>query len=223
MPSTRGKKSSTCCVGRDPPSPDGPPPRPATSAVRCERRVSKDHVPSWTAADRAQLQAIFENTTTSLSEVRRQQKSNDKGKLVAMLEGDKSETDTEVKFEEIQTKKSSSTLKAVAQRLKKRLSKGSELSERHSRSSVGTSEEEIERRAELRRIRERRIREELSNEGVYDEDAKSVSSMAGAHTSSDKRDSHMWIPGDYIPSPALTRPTLPYPALPVSHISPTDK
>jgi hypothetical protein len=140
-----------------------------------------------------------------------------------MLEGDKSETDTEVKLQEIQTKKSSSTLKAVAQRLKVRLSKDSALSKRHSRSSVGTSEEEIERRAELRRIRERRIREELSNERVYDDDAKSISSRAGAHTPSDKRGSRMWFPGDYIPLPALMPPALPYPTLLLPHISPLDK
>jgi hypothetical protein len=145
------------------------------------------------------------------------------GKLRVTLEGDKSDTDNEFNFEAIKTKKSSSTLKAVTQLLKKRLSRDSALSKRHSRSSVGTSEEEIERRAELRRIRERRIREELSNEGIYDDDAKSVSSMAAVHTPSVKKGQPLRVPGNYISLPALRTPALLYPALPFTHLSPLDK
>jgi hypothetical protein len=169
-------KSSSCCIGRDPPSPDGLAPRPADSLASSGRRVSKEHIPSWTTADAAQIRAIFEeDTITPLPEEGPQVKPHKgKGKLVAILEGDRSDSDAETKFVEIKSKKSSSTLKSVTKRLKKHLSRDSALSKRHSRSSVGTSDEEIERRAELRRIRERRIREELSNGGVYDNDAKSV-------------------------------------------------
>jgi hypothetical protein len=146
-----------------------------------------------------------------------------KGKLAAILEGDKSDSDIEMKSMKITDKKSSNTLKSVTKRLKKRLSRDSALSKRHSRSSVGTSEEEIDRRAELRRIRERRIREELSNEGVYDDDAKSISSLVCGQTTSDRKSPRSWVPGDYIPLPALTPPDLPYPAIPLPYLSPLDK
>ena len=145
-----------------------------------------------------------------------------KGKLAAILEADKSDSDNQANIV-IKSKKSSSTLKSVTQRLRKHLSKDSALSKRLSRSSVGTSEEEVERRAELRRIRERRIREELSNEGVYDDDAKSVPSMAGAHTPSDREFSGSWFPGEYMPLPSLPPPGLPYPAIPLPQLSPLDK
>ena len=48
---------------------------------------------------------------------------------------------------------------------------------------IGSSEEEVERRAELRRIRHKRIQEELSNESAYDEDAKSLTSVGDPKTS----------------------------------------
>jgi hypothetical protein len=224
MPSPVIKRSSGCCLSRDPPSPDGLAPRPAISAASSTRRPSKDHIPSWTTIDAAQLQAIFEeDAVVPLAEDSPEVKSKAKGKLVSILEGDKSETDTELKSEEIKAKKSSSTLKAVTQRLKKRLSRDSALSKRHSRSSVGTSEEEIERRAELRRIRERRIQEELSNERIYDDDAKSVSFMAGVHAPSNKKSPPLWIPGDYIPLPSLATPALLYPELSFPHLSPLDR
>jgi hypothetical protein len=218
-------KSSSCCIGRDPPSPDGLAPRPADSLASSGRRVSKEHIPSWTTADAAQIRAIFEeDTITPLPEEGPQvEPHKGKGKLVAILEGDRSDSDAETKFVEIKSKKSSSTLKSVTKRLKKHLSRDSALSKRHSRSSVGTSDEEIERRAELRRIRERRIREELSNEGVYDNDAKSVSSMVSTHTPPDGKNPRSWAPGDYIPLPSLRSLALQYPTVAFPHLSPLDQ
>jgi hypothetical protein len=75
---------------------------------------------------------------------------------------------------------------------------------------VGTSEEEIERRAELRRIRHKRIQEELSQEGAYDEDAKSLSEVeapvAPSIPAMQKRASR--TPGHPLPLPALALPEL---------------
>lgn len=181
---------------------------------------------SWTTADVAQLRAIFdEDTITPLPEESSTQVKphKGKGKLTAILETDKSGSDVEGSLTGIKSKKSSSTLKNVTKRLKKRLSRDSVLSKRYSRSSVGTSEEEIERRAELRRIRERRIREELSNDEVYDDDAKSVSSMVDARTPSGKKSSGSWVPQDYIPLSALASPGAPYPPILFSYLSPHDK
>ncbi len=145
------------------------------------------------------------------------------GKLASILEGDKSDSEFEVKVVEIKSKKSSSTLKSVTKRLKKHLSRDSALSKRHSRSSVGTSEEEIERRAELRRIRERRIREELSNEGVYDDDAKSVSSMVDAQTPSGGKIPRYWAARDHVPLPSLIPPAITSPTVPFLYLSALDK
>jgi hypothetical protein len=218
-------KSSSCCIGRHPPSPDGLAPRPASSSVSSGKRVSKEHIPSLTRSDVAQLRAIFEeDTIPPLPEEGPQVKPHKgNGKLTSILEGDKSDSDIEMRVVDVKSKKSSNTLKSVAKRLKKHISKDSELSKRHSRSSVGTSEEEIERRAELRRIRERRIREELSNEGVYDPDAKSVSSIVDAQTPSDGKIPNYWAAGGYIPLPSLTPPALLYHKSPFQSLSPTEK
>lgn len=106
-------------------------------------------------------------------------------------------------------KKASSTLSTVKNRLKKHLSKDSGIttSKRHSRASVGTSEAEIERRAELRRIRHKRIQEELSNEGIYDDDAKSLSTLDAA-TSSGLQERALWIPRESLTLPVLALPSL---------------
>lgn len=57
----------------------------------------------------------------------------------------------------------SSTLHLVRTHLRRHISQDS-LSKRKSRSAVGSSQEEIERRAELKRLRHKRIQEELSSE-----------------------------------------------------------
>src|ERR1700693_5798863 len=104
-------KVSNCCIGRDPPSPDGLAPRPARSPVNSGKRASNEQIPSWTTADAAQIRAIFEeDAITVLPEEAPQVTPNKrKGKLVAILEGDKSDSDIEMKFMTIKGKKSSST------------------------------------------------------------------------------------------------------------------
>ncbi|KAH7407644.1 hypothetical protein BKA64DRAFT_426615 [Cadophora sp. MPI-SDFR-AT-0126] len=200
---------SSCCSSRAPPSPDAVPARPAVPAVKPNKRVSKDHIPSWVTADTTELRAIFEENEP-IDPCRAKHISHkDSAKFRELLEGDKFVTDSE--SEKITTKKSSSTLKAVTQKLKKHLSKDDGLSKRHSSNSIGTSEEEIERRAELRRIRERRIREELSNECIYDDDAKSVASPPGTPLKNARPSA--WIPGEYVPMPALSPLSLPVPEL----------
>ena len=72
---------------------------------------------------------------------------------------------------------SNNTLKNGTTKLRKPLSRDAVVSKRISRASVGTSDEEIERRAELRRLRHQRIQEELSHEEIYDEDARSFHSV----------------------------------------------
>jgi hypothetical protein len=134
----------------------------------------------------------------------------DAAAIQAIFEEEKSGTETE----RVKTvsKKTSSILDAVRSRLKKHLSQDSGItnSKRHSRASVGTSEEEVERRAELRRIRQKRIQEELSQEGVYDDDAKSISTVEGpvAPNMSAMQKRASWTSGDVYPLPALALPML---------------
>lgn len=244
MPSSIKQKNTSCCIGGDPPSPDGIAPRPASSPNKLEKRTSKDKSPSCTKSDAAQLPAIFEDDAgTSIAS---ESKTKEKGRFRRLITGDlypadllpiqpespladvrskstsllnesftltanKPDTDDERDsvLEKIKAKKSSSTLKDVTKRLKKHFSRESALNKRLARSSVGTSEEEIERRAELRRIRERRIREELDNEVVSDEedDAKSMSLPVD---SSPKEMQTQWrIPDDEV----LVLPTFPSPPL----------
>ena len=144
--------SYNCCISQDPPSPEGFPSRPV--------KLSKDAMPvaSW-------------STESHLS------KPQDVAELRALFEGDNSDTD-EDESRVIKAKRSSTTLDAVKSKLRKHLSRESALSKHRPRSTVGNSDEEIQRRKELRLIRDRRIKEELSSEGAYDHDAKSLSTLA---------------------------------------------
>lgn len=132
-------------------------------------------------------------------------------KLKAVLEGDHTRTDvvdchTPREFDNL------TPLSAVKSKLKKVLSMDSGISKCRSRASVGTSEEEVERRAELRRIRQKRIQDELSHEDFYDEDAKSSASVVHLNSLLPRKSRKPWLPGDVLPLPELTHPAL---ALPV--------
>jgi hypothetical protein len=217
--STKG--FSNCCITRTPPSPDGLAPRPAISPARLVHKVvSKDHIPSWDTIDTAELHAIFEDGADS-EEEDGQFKSQTKVKVESLLQADI--PDPELKCLDLRIKKSSSTLQLVSEKLRKHLSTSAH-PKRYSRSSVGTSDQEIERRAELRRIREKRIREELSNEDVYDDDAKSIPSVndelsqRAPPTMLVSRDTGM-----YIPPLGLKTPALQYPSLSFPHLSPFDQ
>lgn len=63
---------------------------------------------------------------------------------------------------------SSGTLEAIRTRFIRRLSEKSDL-RRHSQQSLGTSDEEVARRAELKRLMHKRIQEELKSEEEQDE------------------------------------------------------
>jgi hypothetical protein len=149
--------SLSCCTSRQPPSPDGPPPRPAESPSKILKLVPKDYLP--------------EKTWSSIS---RLSNLEDATEIQGTFE-DKSDTDDE--GYNVTAKKSSRTLNAVKSKLRQHLSRDSATSKRQSR-SVGTSEEEVERRKELKRLNHKRIQEELSNEGMYDDDAESLSTIA---------------------------------------------
>jgi len=182
---------TVCCTNRAPPSPDGFAPRPAighsltkvdsppTFVASISTIVSRLSNPS----DAADLQAIFEDEKSSID-----------GGLVRT-----------------KPRRSANAVHAVADRLKKRLSRDLSIAnstKRHLRSSVGSSEEEVERRAELRRIRQKRIEDELSCE-IYDDDAKSLSTILGGNSTLGRatRD------GEYLPTSSLTTPTLTFPTV----------
>jgi len=154
-----GFLKSNCCTSSQPPSPECLAPRPVAPIGNPRKCVSKDHIPSVIPVGTEELRAIFEEAEVSNLCLENHVIHRGSTKLRDVLETDKYDSDklnTEGESDHVKTKKSSNTLKTVTERLKKHLSKDGGLSKRHSRSSVGTSEEEIERRAELRRIRERR-------------------------------------------------------------------
>jgi hypothetical protein len=240
--------SANCCMGRNPPSPEGPAPRLAISPPTPNRNLSASRdprapIPSWGTSLSAQcgveLRAIFEDDKSedespelkakvtprlkallggdkpySADDPKAKVRKSRTAKLRALLEGDP-------EHQRVKPKESSSTLSVVKNKLKKALPGGLVISKRHSRSSVGTSEE-IERRAELRRIRQKRIQDELSNEGIYDEDAKSLSTVEGADSSLGNKNRNPWVSGDFLPLPELTPlalplPSFPFPKLPLPH------
>jgi hypothetical protein len=104
-------------------------------------------------------------------------KAEDAAELQAIFE-DRSEYDEQGL---VLSKMGSSAIKAVKSKMRRHLSLESGLSKRHSRSSVGNSEEEVERRKELRRLRDKRIQEELSNDN-YDEDAEAITFATVSNT-----------------------------------------
>ncbi len=209
-------------MSRDPPSPDGLAPRPASSPSKSGKTTSKEHIPSWTIAQEAELRAIFENDMLDDSECLGRLRHKGSAKSKAILEGDDETTSDDEFGQRVPSKKSSNTLRAVARKLKQHLSLESGLNKRHSRTSVGTSDEEVQRRAELKKIRQRRIQEELSNESIYDDDANSLPSIANASTHLDKKKSSSWVPGSFVPLPALGLPTLPYPTLKLPEWTPLE-
>lgn len=207
--------SSNCCTCRQPPSPDAVPARPIVSRGLIPSKVTRDPVVSWTALEAAEVRAIFEEDDKHVGAEIVQVKHSSTNKLKAILLGN--DIGSETNSEHLNLARSpTSTLTAVTQKLKKHLSRDSALNKRHSRTSVGTSSEEVERRAELRRIREKRIKEELSNEGLYDDDAKSLASVIDASTPLENKSQASMTPGGLpnLDPPYLEYPSLPYPVLP---------
>jgi hypothetical protein len=151
----RAMASLGCCTSKKPPSPDGLPTRPADIS-KTVPAAEPLHVASWSTAsgfskDAAELRAIFET-------------------------GDPDSDDEIDEF--MPKKKTSSTLTAVKTKLRKHFSRDSGISKNRRHSSIGQSEEEVERRKELKLLRNKRIQQELSNDIAYDDDAKSLSTVA---------------------------------------------
>ncbi|ESZ97113.1 hypothetical protein SBOR_2471 [Sclerotinia borealis F-4128] len=181
--------SSTCCTSRQPPSPDAVSPRPVPSSSvtpvntlrKSPRKAASNsrieglqtQVPLWSSAtnieDETEMSAIFEG--------QRLAKCDKENKTVAADEEDSDEDEEAERQQEVKPMLSSTTLKSVKSRLKMTFSRESGSTKNDKRRSIGTSEEEVERRKELRRLRQKRIEEELSYDNEYDEDAQSMSTV----------------------------------------------
>ncbi|KAB8303169.1 hypothetical protein EYC80_004617 [Monilinia laxa] len=154
---------------------------PANTLRKSPRKASnlrieelQAQVSSWSSStkteDGTEIRAIFEGQCFSPSD-----KENE---IVAANEQDSNEEDEDERHQEVKPMLSSNTLKSVKSRLKKTFSRESGITKKNDkRRSVGTSEEEVERRKELRRLRQKRIEEELSYDHEYDEDAQSMSTV----------------------------------------------
>lgn len=190
--------TSTCCTSRDPPSPDGAAPRPAISPLKANKKIARDPVISTSSIsryskpeDEAALRAIFEdqqydngpspyviskkssNTLNALKEKLRKQSSKEPVPVFVEEESEKSDYESDVNHQT----KTFAAFDVVRSKIRKHVSRDSALSKHR---SIGSSEEDLERRAELRRIRRKRIQEELSQEDVYDEDARSLSTLGAS-------------------------------------------
>ncbi|KAI9643015.1 hypothetical protein NHQ30_008749 [Ciborinia camelliae] len=174
---------------RQPPSPDAVSPRPirspsltpANTLRKSPRKVSnlmigelQTQVPTWSSAtkteDETEIRAIFEGQCFP---------NSDKENSIVAADEEDSDGENEDKIQqEVKPMLSSTTLKSVKSRLKKTFSRESGITKKNDkRRSIGTSEEEVERRKELRRLRQKRIEEELSYDDGYDEDAQSMSTV----------------------------------------------
>jgi hypothetical protein len=155
---------------------------------------------------------------TSSSTVSPLSKAEDIAELQAIFDEDKSSiVDEKVRP---RAKRSSSSLASLKDRLRKHLSRELRVHKHHSRSSVGTSEEVVERRAELRRIRQKRIQEDLINDVIYDSDAKSLPTIGGLDSAcelnGDTRSSGYSWSLPVMVSPRILNPAFssPYPTVP---------
>ncbi|THV47788.1 hypothetical protein BGAL_0289g00160 [Botrytis galanthina] len=180
--------SSTCCTSRQPPSPDAVSPRPVRSpsltpvnTLRNSPRKTSNfrngelqtQVTAWSSATK------MENTTEikAVSEGECSPDSDKENEIVVVDEGDSDDDDEDERRQEVKPMLSSNTLKSVKSRLIKTFSREPGIAKADKRKSIGTSQEEVERRKELRRIRQKRIEEELSYDNGYDEDAQSTSTV----------------------------------------------
>lgn len=180
--------SSTCCTSRQPPSPDAVSPRPVRSpsltpvnTLRNSPRETSNfrigelqtQVTAWSSAtkmeDKTEVKAV--------SEGERSPDSDKENEIVVVDENDSDDDDEDERRQEVKPMLSSNTLKSVKSRLIKTFSREPGIAKADKRKSIGTSQEEIERRKELRRIRQKRIEEELSYDNGYDEDAQSTSTV----------------------------------------------
>ena len=177
MPPLSDHSSIICCTSRQPPSPDGLSPRfaksprkyPTKSPQQLPDDAPKLHLSSVSSLDVAELQ--FMGIADDISEA----KSTDYepkpiGTTLEALDLETGDAPNPIKA---RLSLVSLNFKQVSKNLKKHLARDPALDKRRSRSSVGHSEEEIERRAELRRIRQKRIEEELSHESIYGDDEES--------------------------------------------------
>lgn len=189
--------SSTCCTSRQPPSPNAVSPRPVRSPSltpvntlsKSPRKASnlragelQTQVPTWGSAtkieDAIEMRALFEGEGFPDSD-----KENG---IVVVDEGDSDDDDEDETRQEVKPMLSSNTLKSVKSRLMKTFSRESGMAKNDKRRSIGASQEEVERRKELRRIRQKRIEEELSYDDGYDDDAQSMSTVDCPATRTDK-------------------------------------
>ncbi|KAM0309729.1 hypothetical protein ACHAO8_008776 [Botrytis cinerea] len=190
--------SSTCCTSRQPPSPDAASPRPVRSPSltpvntlsKSPRKASnlrtgelQTEVTRWGGSatkmeDAIEMRALFEGECFPDSD-----KENG---IVVVDEGDSDDDDEDERRQEVKQMLSSNTLKSVKTRLMKTFSRESGIAKADKRRSIGPSQEEVERRKELRRIRQKRIEEELSYDDGYDEDAQSMSTVDCPATRTDK-------------------------------------
>lgn len=155
---------STCCTIRESPSSDSFPVRPTLVPQQVREGVSKVPLPimSWSTAsafskleDAAELQAIFDEEPSGVHST-----------------GDK-----------LKAKNSSPALDILRSKLRKHLSRDSGVSRRKSDSLLAYGEGNIEEHKQHRSFRRTRIRVELSNDEIYDDDAKSLSSIDVSKTS----------------------------------------
>ena len=180
--------SKLCCTSRAPPSPDGLAPRTARRLSPAKKNLNRGFATSLSPA------------SSFLSNL------NDAADLRAIFEDDKSSIGDSTLW--TNPKRSRNTIRDVTDRLKKRLSRDMSITDpikRRSGCSAGGSEEEIERRAELRRFRQKRIEDELSND-IYDDDAKSLSIRLGGN-STQGRAGHSTRSREHLPPPLRTQPS----------------
>lgn len=155
--------SVNCCLVQDAPSPDGPPSRPIRLRTRPETLF--DPLPCHKSS------SLYSSSSISLP----LSKQDGIGELQAIFDESKFPLGDGTYFP--RTKRSSGSLASVKQRLMKHLSLELKPHRRRSRSTLGASEG-VERRAELRRIRQKRIQDELVDNFEYDSDARSLTSIA---------------------------------------------
>lgn len=186
MPSVSNSSSIICCTAREPPSPDGLSPRPAISPIKLTRIPR--HRPQQYPSNHGSKELFESLSSLGLAEIHSAIPPVDlldtAGKGLPLVHqdlpanSDDDQDDVLISVDKIKPVRSQISLNGlnlqnVKRNLKKHLSRNSLLLKRRSRSTVGQSEEEIERRAELKRIRHKRIEEELSH-GFYETDVESA-------------------------------------------------
>jgi len=214
MPGLANRRNKVCCLAREPPSPDALSPRPASAKFHDKYgSVDKYYLKDTSSIVSPPITQATASDLVSLQVISSRRCSADVSADEHTLRDNNPDHINQLHRSRLSL--SSLNLAVLKKNLRKHLSKDSGILKRRSQSSIGQSEEEVGRRAELRRIRQKRIEAEMSD-AFYETDLESSETIA----TSGAQDKPAWVAGSTLSLLKLDLPALEMPTLDLPTLSP---